>query len=62
MIWKMISHALSPYGPYQLYLACQDLFPVQEEDMQIAIITIGTRGDIQPYIALGQGCRLRNMR
>src|SRR2546428_10536482 len=23
--------------------------------MQVAIITIGTRGDIQPYIALGQG-------
>jgi UDP:flavonoid glycosyltransferase YjiC (YdhE family) len=36
-------------------LACQDLFAVQEEDMQVAIITIGTRGDIQPYIALGQG-------
>jgi UDP:flavonoid glycosyltransferase YjiC (YdhE family) len=36
-------------------LACQDLFAVQEKDMQVAIITIGTRGDIQPYIALGQG-------
>ena len=23
--------------------------------MRIAIITIGTRGDVQPYIALGQG-------
>jgi UDP:flavonoid glycosyltransferase YjiC (YdhE family) len=27
----------------------------QEEEMRVAIITIGTRGDIQPYIALGQG-------
>src|SRR5215472_5793120 len=25
--------------------------------MQVAIITIGTRGDIQPYIALGRGCQ-----
>ncbi len=23
--------------------------------MQVAILTIGTRGDIQPYIALGRG-------
>jgi UDP:flavonoid glycosyltransferase YjiC (YdhE family) len=27
----------------------------QEEEMRVAIITIGTRGDIQPHIALGQG-------
>jgi UDP:flavonoid glycosyltransferase YjiC (YdhE family) len=55
MISKMIRHALLSRGPYQLYLACQDLFASEEEDMQVAIITIGTRGDIQPYIALGQG-------
>jgi UDP:flavonoid glycosyltransferase YjiC (YdhE family) len=36
-------------------MACEDLFAAQEEEMQVAIITIGTRGDIQPYIALGQG-------